>query len=253
MRSTLGRGLMLCIEADMTSSRYESRCIQLGQLPALHRKQWEFVVILEALDSRGLLWPGRRGLGFGTGGEPLPALFANCGCPVLATDLARDQPAAQAWIDTDQHASGREQPPLVTYRDVDMNQIPVELQRGEFDFVWSACALEHLGSIDLGLRFIVEAMRCLKPGGWAIHTTEFNVGSDEQTLEDGATVIFRRRDLVRLPKMLESLGRMEPFDFTTGSGVADLHVDAPPYAMPHLKLQIAQFTSTSVALMVQRT
>lgn len=253
MRTTLGRGLMLCIESDMTSSRYAARCTQLGQLPALHRKQWEFAVILEALDARGLLWPGRRGLGFGTGGEPLAAFFASCGCPVMATDLAHDHPAARAWIDTDQHASGRDLPPLVTYRDVDMNQIPAELQHGDFDFVWSSCALEHLGSIELGLRFIVEATRCLRPGGWAVHTTEFNVNSDESTLEDGPTVIFRRRDLVRLPNMLRSLGSMEPFDFTTGSNAADLHVDAPPYALPHLKLQIAQFTATSVALMVQRT
>ena len=36
---------------------------------------------------------------------------------------------------------------------------------GQFDFVWSACAFEHLGSILNGLEFVVNSVKCLKPGG----------------------------------------------------------------------------------------
>ena len=59
----------------------------------LHRKMWEWLFIAEALRERGLLGPGRRGLGFGVGQEPLVALFAAQGCDVVATD----QPHERRW------------------------------------------------------------------------------------------------------------------------------------------------------------
>jgi len=43
----------------------------------LHRKMWEWLFICESLAERGMLRPGRRGLGFGVGREPLVALFAS--------------------------------------------------------------------------------------------------------------------------------------------------------------------------------
>ena len=58
----------------------------------LHRKMWEWLFIAEPLSERDMLRPGRIGLGFGVGKEPLAALFASSGCDVVATD----QPAALA-------------------------------------------------------------------------------------------------------------------------------------------------------------
>jgi hypothetical protein len=46
----------------------------------MHRKMWEWLFIAEALHEREMLEPGRRGLGFGVGREPLVALFAARGC-----------------------------------------------------------------------------------------------------------------------------------------------------------------------------
>jgi len=57
----------------------------------------------------------------------------------------------------------------VEYRSVDMNDIPSDLKN--YDFTWSACAFEHLGSIDSGLEFVCNQMKTLKNGGWAIHTS----------------------------------------------------------------------------------
>ena len=111
------------------------------------------------------------------------------GCEVVATDLDPDDTRSKDWQDTDQHASGRVEAlnsrgicpsdrffRQVRYRNVDMNFIPEDLR--DFDFVWSSCALEHIGSLRHGLDFILHAMDCLKPGGWAIHTTEFNLTSN---------------------------------------------------------------------------
>ncbi len=56
----------------------------------LHRKMWEWLFIAEALRERGMLAPGRCGLGFGVGQEPLAALFAADGCEITATDQPQE-------------------------------------------------------------------------------------------------------------------------------------------------------------------
>lgn len=63
----------LCNEEQFRAEDYAFWCGEFGQKPAMHRKQWEYVFICKALHERGLLAPGRRGIGFGVGSEPLPA------------------------------------------------------------------------------------------------------------------------------------------------------------------------------------
>ena len=41
-----------------------------------HRKLWEFVFICCWVTNEDLLVAGKKGVGFGVGGEPLPSLFA---------------------------------------------------------------------------------------------------------------------------------------------------------------------------------
>ena len=80
----------------------------------------------------------------------------------------------------------------------------------DFHFTWSSRYFEHLGSIDRGLAFIKEQMKCLRRGGVAVHTTEFNVGSNHETIDHEATVLFRRRDLQRLARWLYSPRPSDP-------------------------------------------
>jgi hypothetical protein len=209
-----------------------------------------------------MLSPGRRGLGFGVGREPLVALFAGLGCEVVATDLPTDEAAADGWTATNQHAGGldglnehglcpmdrfRER---VTYRDVNMTQIPGDLHG--FDFTWSSCALEHLGNLAAGATFVVEQMRCLRPGGVGVHTTELNVTSDELTVAEGGTVLFRRRDLMELTRRLRRNGYHIDLDLTEGSTAEDRHVDVAPFSEVHLRTTLGEFVTTSVALIIER-
>ena len=46
-----------------------------------------------------------------------------------------------------------------------MNEVPSDL--GPCDFVWSSCALEHLGSPEKGMEFALASARLLAPGGSA--------------------------------------------------------------------------------------
>jgi SAM-dependent methyltransferase len=253
----------LCTQSQLDEPWFKNWCEAMGEPPLAHRKTWEFTHIAAVLDELGLLEPGRRGLGFGVGREPLISAFANRGVEVVATDLEPDASEAKGWIRSDQHAHGVDDMlrpgvcdleqfrKLVSWRPVDMTAIPPDLQG--FDFCWSACALEHLGTLDEGLDFIENSLATLAPGGIAVHTTEFNVGSNDETIEAGPTVIYRERDLLAFKERLEAAGHeVAAFDFTRGDGLLDKYVDVPPYAdEPVLRFWYASYTLTSVSIVVR--
>lgn len=253
-----------CTQSQMENQAYAYWCEQIGEVPRMHRKQWEFCYILQVLARYGVLVPGLRGLGFGVGAEPLPALLASRGVSVLATDLESDRAREDGWVDTDQHAASKQAlndrglcdqrrfDALVDFRSLDMNSIEAELE-GQFDFCWSACAFEHLGSIQHGLDFVVNSVNCLKPGGIAVHTTEFNCSSNSDTLDNSSTVLFRKQDFERLANHLAKNGSEMSFNFNLGQQPLDQYVDVPPYSADnHLKLQIEKWTTTSFGLVVRK-
>jgi 2-polyprenyl-3-methyl-5-hydroxy-6-metoxy-1,4-benzoquinol methylase len=253
-----------CTQAQMEEPAYHYWCAAIGEVPRYHRKQWEFCYILQALARCGKLAPDMRGLGFGVGEEPLAALMAQRGVRVLATDLDHDAAAELGWVATDQHAASKAAlnaralcPPeaferRVDYRVVDMNHVPADLD-AQFDFCWSACALEHLGSIEAGLAFIERSVACLVPGGVAVHTTEFNCSSDDDTLDHASTVLFRKRDLLALADRLRTRGHRIELTFDLGDQPLDSHVDVAPYSADrHLKLQIERWVTTSFGLIVHK-
>ncbi|MEP7181737.1 MAG: class I SAM-dependent methyltransferase [Betaproteobacteria bacterium] len=253
----------LCTQGQFAEPAYLRWCTELREPPALKRKQWEFVYILEVLDRQGLLAPGRRGLGFGCGREPLAAVMANRVCEIVATDLAADAAKGLGWMETDQHAAGIDDlndrgicdparfRDRVSFRSADMNAIAADLVG--FDFVWSSCAFEHLGSIGHGQRFVVNAMRCLKPGGIAVHTTEFNLSSNYRTIEAHNLVVYRRSDIERLVALLDAAGHVvAPLNLNPGAGELDRHVDLPPYRTePSLRLKLDNHVFTSLGLVVR--
>lgn len=237
---------------------------RLGEVLRYHRKLWEFVFICQVLHERGALRTGARGLGFGVGSEPLSAYFISRGCRITATDMAVEQAEAAGWTQTAEHAAGIDalrRPNLcddavfeagVEFRNVDMNHIPDDLTG--YDFCWSACAFEHLGSIEHGLAFVERSIATLKPGGWAVHTTELNLSSNVDTVAEGGTVLFRRRDMEELAERLRAAGHeVLPLDFDAGDGPVDRFVDIAPYRHePHLKLALEGYATTSFGVIVRR-
>lgn len=252
-----------CTAGQMREAAFAYWCSRIAEVPRMHRKQWEFCYIAQVLATRGMLAPGRRGLGFGVGQEPLVSLFAAMGSEILATDQAPEDAQASGWVDTAQHAAGKQAlnsrricPPdlferNVDFRFVDMNAIPQDL--GPFDFTWSACAFEHLGSIEAGKQFIAASARLLAPGGVGVHTTEFNCSSNDETLAKGSTVLFRRRDFEDMARQLQSEGYEVELNFVTGEDPLDVHVDLPPYQPDnHLKLQIERWVTTSFGIVMRK-
>lgn len=258
----------LCVNRDFHTDYYQHWIEKLKAPTKIHRKYWEWVAMSQALNERGFLKPGKKGMGFAVGNEPLPSAFASLGCEIVATDQSYDIPEAkEEWATTDQLCRGKQAlnekeicPPetfdkLVSFREVDMNNIPEDLKQGEFDFIWSSCAFEHIGSIEHGLRFVKESLKCLKPGGMAIHTTEFNCSSNEGTLNTDNLVFFRHRDIQRLISELTAEGyRVEPPDYWMGDSKYDLTPMkdlSTPWA-PHLKIELGGYIATSLLLIIHK-
>lgn len=254
-----------CSVLDMLHPRYLEILREIDHHFTFHRKTWEWVYVIHHLEQAGVLKEGSRGLGFGIGRERLPALFAKKGCTVLATDAPPEIGAASGWSTSGQHASALEDlryPSIVSndvfdarvsHRFCDMNAITDDLT--DFDFTWSCCCFEHLGDLEAGIQFVINSVeQTLKPGGVAVHTTEFNLSSNEDTLEDGPTVLYRRRDMEQLVDRLRSRGHeVQPFSLAPYSHPLDFHVDVPPHlGLPHIKLRIDKYAATSVGVCVRR-
>jgi SAM-dependent methyltransferase len=255
----------LCTESRLRLPAFQNWSMALGDRPLiLHRKAWEWSLICEALHERGMLSNEKKGLGFAVGSEPLASLFASRGVDIVATDLATAEATKNGWATTNQHASelsmlnARNLCDPVTFKDrvqfqfCDMNHIPAEFDE-RFDFVWSACALEHLGSIKLGQEFIYNSIKCLKPGGVAVHTTEYNISSKTNTVDNNGTVIFRQCDIEEVIDEIRRQGHEIEMDWDEGDQPADQFVDVPPYRHdPHLKLQLLEFVTTSLGLVIRK-
>jgi FkbM family methyltransferase len=247
------------------SDIYRYWCGQIREHPRFHRKQWEFVYILEALRQADMLQAGRTGIGFGVGREPIPAILAAHGCRVLATDLEPSAAGTAGWEHTGQYASSKALlnereicPPrqfdeLVTLKHIDMADLR-PLAGASYDFVWSSCALEHIGSLGSGIEFILESLALLRPGGVAVHTTEFNISSDEETITSGCTVLYRRRDIEELVALLSARGHQIEANFAIDwDDEYGGYVDVPPYNSDrHLRLLIGRFISTSFGLLIHK-
>lgn len=235
-----------------------------AEFRAYNRKMWEFCAIVQVATDELPTTYNRTVLGFGVGREAIPAWFARRGALVVATDRPDD---TKQWSETNQHSKDLKdlEYPLmlpnnefhqqVFFRAADMNNIPLGLKGGQYDFVWSCGSLEHLGSLEHGLKFICEAMKCLKPGGIAAHTTELNIDPEGQTLESPDLSLYQQHHLdVELRQRLRSQGdELFPIDFTLGESYVDRYVDKFPYGNYHLKLDInEEYTTTSILLVAKR-
>ena len=227
----------------------------------IQRKLWEFCAIGQALEERGMLRPGNSGVCFAAGREFLPSAFAAFGCDILATDLATDQgkwETQHAASPDDlfyEHMVTREDfDKHVKFRHVDMRDIR-GIEPDRYDFLWSSCSLEHLGSLDAGLNFVTNAMKFLRSGGIAVHTTEFNLSSNDKTITSGSNVVYRRCDIEELDRRLRRMRcGLEPVDFDGGYHPFDLDYVSPPHteSKPHIKIELGGYISTSILLIIHK-
>jgi SAM-dependent methyltransferase len=236
---------------------------------AYNRKVWEWAYIAEAVHSAGLLAPGRTALGFGCGTEPMPALFARFGLDVLATDQASDE-GQQDWSGTGQLMAGLRslsRPHVVSdvqlaervqVRAVDMNSVPDDI--GSFDVIWSSCVIEHLGSPQRGLDFVLESAELLKPGGIMVHTTELELTPMPESQDYGHCAVYLIEDLEMLVERMTAAGfemSINPYVSLDTPQDRWVSMATTKYAAAlrdgaHLRLALGNSVTTSFGLLARR-
>jgi hypothetical protein len=267
----VGLGWKPSTQKDLGSDWAAYWCGELKCGVTYHRKVWEWVYLLQVAWEHGMLEPGTKALGFGCGNEPIASYFASRGMDVTVTDLPPAESEGRGWRESNQWTESLETayaPHLVTreqferhvsLRHVDMNRIPNDL-RG-YDLCWSVCAFEHLGSIAHGLAFVENAMATLRPGGIAVHTTEFNFLDNRNTIDNWPTVLFQRAHFELLARRLRERGHeVFSLDFDVGDEPLDKFIDLPPFDSKwptkqpnlHLKLAIDGFACTCYGLVVKK-
>jgi SAM-dependent methyltransferase len=255
-----------CTQKDMESWWCQHWMMELRDCWRYHRKCWELAYVCEALHQAGKIFPGARGIGFGCGKERLPSYFTSQGCKILATDLWAPN---DVWESTNQRTSSQKDlwhEGIVSwyafeqgcaFDNVDMNNIPDHLRQGEYDFCWSVCALEHLGSSEAGKQFVINSMDCLKPGGVAVHTTEYTVDPSDHDVDIVSTVFYSKPSIEDLIRKLNDKGYRSDAIFDTGDKPLDHYADPPPYGIEsenvaHLKVGYPDCICTCYGLIVNK-
>jgi len=142
----------------------------------------------------------------------------------------------------------------------DMNALPPQMTDGSFDFTWSAGSFEHVGGQKLSVRFFLNQLKALKPGGVAAHTTEFviSTATAPQNVECGHMTVFTKPVLEAMLQEVRSAGYevIGPMDYGVGSDPSPL--DSEPYSVGHHFNLLAndreghRFAHTSVLIVVRR-
>lgn len=244
------------------------------------RKLWELAFVLQVLFEHDMF--GKIGIGLACGSEMLPSYLIAKGCTITAGDkpFAKDDQAQEGWASTNQYTQSKDslyhaqlvERPLFekkfTLAYADMNDLPHELYEN-FDFCWSICAAEHLGSIRHGLDFFKNSLKLLRKGGISVHTTEFNLFSDKATTDNWGSVLFTKSHLENLSHEIAQVGgSLYPFDFDPGDSFFDRYIDMPPYPhqsvaginaplpaiglCPHIKLLCDGFPATCAGIIIQK-
>lgn len=109
-------------------------------------------------------------------------------------------------------------------------------------------------SLQAGLDFLENSLKTLRSGGLAVHTTEYNLSSDSETVEQGGTVLYRHHDLAGLADKLRKQGHaVQPFVVGPFSSFLDNHVDVAPFlGAPHLRIRVASYVTTSAGLVIRK-
>jgi len=193
----------LCNYEDFSDPKFIDLMHKLNKDPNhIHRKHWEYYYIHSAVEKHLGISSGLKGLVFGAGMEILPSLFASYNMQIVATDKVD----GTGWDHNGQHSKNKKDlfhsevvsgimfDKNVSFESCDMNGIPDKFNE-QFDFVWSTCSLEHIGSLQHGINFIENSIKCVRPGGLIVHTTEFNLSSNTDTINAHNLCFYRKCDL----------------------------------------------------------
>lgn len=147
--------------------------------------------MVDCAERLNLLRPDARALGMGVGREVLMFYFARHCQEVIATDLYSSD---TEWREA--NTGALEEIYQAAPFDYPRERLKVEVADmrktnypdNSFDFVWSCGSVEHVPSLFDVYQTLVETYRVLKPGGYALLTTEYCI-SDPPYLFNGMNAL----------------------------------------------------------------
>lgn len=160
----MNHNLNICKIADAIDffhSEIIENIFKTGEKPRLHLKQWEYAQVLRGAYISGKYNDKSIMLGLGCGQEKTIPILAQAAKRVYVTDLYSEN--AQWDV-----AKGNAAQLYSTSRNIkvlNMDMRNISFENNTFDFIWSICALEHIGTPEEILNTLNEIYKVLKPDG----------------------------------------------------------------------------------------
>ncbi|MBK6912349.1 MAG: class I SAM-dependent methyltransferase [Ignavibacteriales bacterium] len=183
----------ICDSADWFEPEF-NRIIreELEEVPKFHRKQWEFAMIYYILEKQGLISEDKIGLSVGGGYERVLYSIARRINHLTVTDLYELETTWDTARTDSPEALIKQRMPF----NMDINKLSVinmdmrdlKFEDNSFDFCYSSCSVEHIGSFEDFLKHLDEVWRVLKEEGIYVFTTELHLG--DETIRDPNNYIF---------------------------------------------------------------
>jgi hypothetical protein len=172
-------------------------------------EHWRKVYTLQALRRYGVLEEGAVGLGFEPSPSGVPAALAAMRTSVVAAFPTRpgqqlDSNALKRDLGTRAPCDRKTFEDNVTAQIVPWRRIPDDLVN--FDFLWSARANERLYSVAAAIRFVEDAMACLRPGGLAVHVMSYDLAPGGRSTPSTERILLQQSDVERIALTLVSRG-----------------------------------------------
>lgn len=146
-------------QAQLSEDSFAALRDEIGQRDADDRMIWQQAFVLQALGRYGFLISGARGLCLGEEGMDVISLLIGRNHAVVAG--------------VDDICTARADHILLSQREMDFAKLPDDL-RG-FDFLWSIGTADRMGGAREASLFVENAMRCLRPGGLAVHLMDLSI------------------------------------------------------------------------------
>lgn len=244
----------ICKHSDFKDQNFKDICSQLKEKYRVHRELWAYKSIINTFDEIGLLEKDRIGLGFLEDTNPLCSYFALKGCNVVgATLLKKNKIWEEKNFNTNKICPNNTFYSNVKIFPMDFKKIHPELQNGVFDFIWGINPFIEFITFPECFHFIQESLKCLKLNGYACFVVDYNCLSNDITIDNKQPLIFRKKDIETIAKLIEPDYKMFPIDYDLGDSAYDYLIDLPPYKQNnHVKLYIQNHVVSSLFFIIQR-
>lgn len=222
----------MCASAQLREDIFRQWYDRLSIARLSQPDQWKIVYVLQALTRYGFLGDGATGLGFIVDGDPVVDGMKSTGCDLMLVDQGDAGAESLESDNVDHKPVGNAASGFADYggiRRTRIGEVPGDLR--DFDFVWSHSITDRLNSIRDAFFFIEDSLRCLSPGGLAVHVVRASGNGGDNGQSGRRPLAFARQDIQRLALNIVSNGHdiaELKFDSENANATSSRTITRPP-------------------------